>query len=139
MDQPWPRNMYENGLQVIEAHLDDLMHVNNVMYVQWIQDIAAEHWRQCAPPELQSSVYWVVVRHEINYRLPCRLGDQLTIKTETPPDFEGAKWDRFVWIHRADGQVAVEAKTTWCLIDRSRHKPMRITKNILSVFIDQAG
>jgi acyl-CoA thioester hydrolase len=129
------KSEFVQKLIVREDHLDELHHVNNVVYVQWIQDIAGEHWLSQAPDEIHNQVLWVVTKHVINYKSPCQLGEVLTLKTETPEAFHGALWDRNVWIYRPEGQLAIEATTTWCLLDRQSMRPRRITPEIHQIFI----
>jgi acyl-CoA thioester hydrolase len=131
-----PRSVYSKIQLVEKSHLDGLNHVNNVVYVQWIQDIAGAHWLSHAPEEIKEKVLWVVRRHEIDYKLPCFAGESLSIKTETPKEFKGPLWDRYVWIYKPDGKLAVSATTTWCLLDHSTGRPLRISPEILNVFIE---
>lgn len=132
-----PRSEYIQTLVVAESHLDELNHVNNVVYVQWIQDIAGAHWLSHASEEIKKQVFWVVRKHVIDYKQPCLLGEKLTIKTQTPAEYKGPLWDRHVWIYKENDTLAVSATTTWCLLDRSSGKPMRISTDIHRVFIEQ--
>lgn len=126
---------FSKKIKVTESHIDQLNHVNNVTYVQWIQDIAGEHWLSEAPASINETIYWVVKKHVITYHTPCFLDEILEIKTQTPGEFYGPLWDRFVWIYKPDGKLAVEAITTWCLIDRERNRPIRISPEVHQVFI----
>jgi len=116
---------FERRVVVSEGHLDDLGHVNNVVYVQWIQDIAGEHWRTAAHPALVDAVAWVLSRHEIDYRRPARAGDALTIRTwvgaATPVRFE-----RHVEILDEADRVVVRSRTEWAPIDRGTGRLMRL-------------
>ena len=74
---------FENTMVVLPEHLDDLNHVNNVMYVQFMQDIAMQHWYSISSPALNDEIMWVVRRHEIDYHFPAVLNDTLLLKTHT--------------------------------------------------------
>lgn len=118
--------------KVIKKEIDRLNHVNNVVYVQWIQDIATKHWSILAKnTDLNTKYSWVVVRHEIDYKKQAVLDDNLTIKTWVG-ETSGVTSIRNVEIFRGDTLIA-KAKTTWCLIDNSSLKPTRIKDNILKV------
>ena len=52
----------------LPVHIDALGHVNNTVWVQWIQDLATAHWDNAARTQDWDAFYWVVVRHEIDYR-----------------------------------------------------------------------
>ena len=72
---------FEKRFSVTEDDIDELGHVNNVVYVDWIQQVAGEHWRAAADPDLLSSIAWVVSRHEIDYKRPAHLGDEVLVRT----------------------------------------------------------
>ena len=72
---------YTHNVIVVETDIDELNHVNNVVYLQYAQDIATAHWESVASPELQEKVIWVARRHEIDYLKQALLGDKLVIKT----------------------------------------------------------
>jgi acyl-CoA thioester hydrolase len=72
---------FELAILVEPADIDELGHVNNVAYLRWVQDVAVVHWRAIASAEDQSKLWWVVVRHEIDYKHPSYLGDGIIAKT----------------------------------------------------------
>lgn len=114
--------------------IDELGHVNNAVYVRWLQDIATSHWRATARPGDQSAYIWAVSRHEIDYRRPCHLGERLTAETwgEHP---RGARFDRCTRILGPDGTLRVEARTTWVLMDRATLRPTRVPATISDLFL----
>lgn len=120
---------------VTESDIDELNHVNNVVYVQWIQDAAVKHWSSIAPDHIQKSFVWVIVRHEIDYRRSGLLNDVLLIKTRVLTA-GGASSVRQVQIFRkTDMQLLVESKTTWCIIDANTYRPARISDEIKIMFL----
>lgn len=129
-----PAETYTHKRTVQEEDLDELKHVNNVRYVQWIQDIAKEHWDVRATDELKEKFFWVVIRHEIDYKKQAFLDDELLIETYVG-DTTFVTSERFVNIKRADsGEVLVAAKSNWCLLDTSTKKPTKITEELSTVF-----
>ena len=72
---------FEMAIAVEPADIDGLGHVNNVVYLRWVQDIAIAHWRAVASAADQEKFLWIVVRHEIDYKQPARLGDVILAKT----------------------------------------------------------
>ena len=58
---------FELPITVVAGDIDDLGHVNNVVYLRWMQQAASAHWEAAADPVLRSSVHWVVIRHEIDF------------------------------------------------------------------------
>lgn len=129
-----PAETYTHQRTVTKDDLDDLHHVNNVRYVQWIQDIAKEHWEIRASTQLKEKFIWVVIRHEIDYKKQAFLGDELLIET-----FVGETTfvtsERFVNIKNAKtGDILVAAKSMWCLLDAESKKPTKITEELRTVF-----
>lgn len=120
-------------IKVEEKHLDGLKHVNNVVYVQWLQDAALTHWKTFVSKELDEQVLWVVKRHEIDYLHSALLNDELIVKTWTG-DYSAATWNRhYEIIRKADEKVLATAKSIWVLLNRKTFKPKRIDDQILNV------
>ncbi len=119
--------------------IDELNHVNNVVYLQWAQEAATAHWRRNAPEHIQEKYIWVVVRHEIDYKTPALLDQDLAAKTWVL-DYDGAKSTRIVQIIRKnDGRVLAEARTTWVMLLISNGRPARITEEIMNAFTPEEG
>ena len=116
-------------------HIDELGHVNNAVWVDWIQHIATAHWSAVAAPEHQAQYVWVVTRHEIDYRGNIALGESVTAETFIPEGPTGARFDRRVDFRNAEGKVIVSAKTTWAIIDRASGRILRVPKDVAAPFL----
>jgi acyl-CoA thioester hydrolase len=129
-----PENAYQMIIQVEKDDIDNLQHVNNVVYLRYVQDVAQAHWDRIASDEMKKKYSWVVLRHEIDYRNPAVLGDELIARTWVS-SCEGVRSVRNVklYLHPSKKLVA-ETKTTWCLLDAQTMKPKRIEEDIISVF-----
>jgi len=117
------------------ADIDELGHVNNAVWVQWIQEIAVAHWQAVAPAAHRNAYIWVVTRHEIDYRGNLREGETVTAETWVPDPPRGARFDRHVRFVGADGKVMVEAVTTWALLDRASGRLLRVRDDIAAPFL----
>ncbi len=127
------QNKFAYPLTVTAADIDEMGHVNNVVYLRWVQDAAAAHWNHIAAPALKKTCAWVVVRHEIDYLQPARLSDSLIAYTWVG-DHAGAKSSRYVEIfHAVNHTKLATAKTTWCLLDAVSLRPKRIDAAIFAV------
>ena len=121
---------------VTEEDLDDLDHVNNVRYVQWIQDISKAHWQSYAPEALRTKAIWVVKQHLIEYKNSAKLGDTIIMNTYIEKS-EGAISTRVVQMHDQQTKAPLlRSETQWCLLNATTLRPMRISDEIRSVFID---
>tara|TARA_Y100000815_G_scaffold162885_1_gene147812 strand:+ start:2200 stop:2616 length:417 start_codon:yes stop_codon:yes gene_type:complete len=115
--------------------IDELGHVNNAVWVKWIQDVAVAHWDDVAPAEHRATYIWVVTRHEIDYRGNVKAGESVTAQTWVDEPPRGARFDRHMRFTGPDGRVRVEAKTTWALLDRASGRLMRVRDDIAAPFL----
>jgi len=118
-------------------HIDELGHVNNAVWVQWVQQVAVAHWESVAEPAHKDAYFWVVVRHEIDYLRPARAGDRITARTWVGDAPQGARFDRFVEFTGADGKLCVRCRTQWAIIDRALGRPIRVPPEVVAPFRDQ--
>lgn len=121
---------------VTQKSIDELGHVNNIIYLEWVQEISNKHWKSKVSEKMRSQVYWVVLNHFIEYKNPAFEGDSLVLKTWVEL-MEGVKSERHVEISRKkDNKLIVKAKTLWCLIDAKHLRPKRITPEMSALFIE---
>ncbi|MFC4722095.1 acyl-CoA thioesterase [Geojedonia litorea] len=124
----------ETSVKVDSKHLDALKHVNNVQYVQWVQDVAEQHWNSKATPEILNTYFWVMLSHHIQYKGQAVLDDVLTLKTFVTKS-EGVTSTRMVEIYnKASGKLLTTSETNWCLMSRTTLKPARIPQEIIDLF-----
>lgn len=125
---------YTKSLIVSEDDLDELEHVNNVRYVQWIQDIAKEHWQEAVPESIKQGIIWVVMTHHITYKSPAKLNDPIILNTYINKS-KGAKSQRVVEMHNENtNQLLVRSVTDWCMLNSKTQRPMRITEDVMKLF-----
>ncbi len=129
-----PRGPFRIPLVPMPADMDENGHVNNIVYVRWLQDVATAHWAAVAPDEAQARFLWVISRHEIDYRAASFAGEVLTAETwgENP---KGARFDRCTRIMGPDGSLRVEARTTWVIMDRELKRPARLRPELVALFL----
>ncbi|MFL9839561.1 acyl-CoA thioesterase [Sphingomonas sp. ST-64] len=116
--------------------IDELGHVNNAVWVRWIQDVAVAHWNSVAPPEHRDAFVWVVTRHEIDYRGNVVAGETVTAETWVPDPPKGARFDRHMRFTDAEGRVKVEAVSTWAMLDRATGRLVRVRPEIAAPFLE---
>jgi acyl-CoA thioester hydrolase len=119
---------------VSPADIDVHGHVNNVVYLRWVQDVAVAHWRSHATEQQRTDISWVVVRHEIDYKRPVKLGDSVIAITwvgvATASTFE-----RFTEIVKGDDrELIARARTLWCPISLQTGRPVRVSQDIRERF-----
>jgi acyl-CoA thioester hydrolase len=127
-------NRHTLTFTALPQHIDELGHVNNTVWVDWIQQIATAHWAAVASPAHQATYIWVVTRHEIDYRGNIGLGESVTAETFIPTEPKGARFDRQVDFRDAGGKLIVSAKTTWALIDKASGRLQRVRDGLAAPF-----
>ena len=131
------RPVFEIELEARAEHIDELGHVNNAVWVQWIQQVAVAHWQAVADPAHRDAYYWVVVRHEIDYLRAAHAGDVITGRTWVGDAPQGARFDRFVEFTGSDGKACVRAKTQWAIMDKALGRPIRVPPEVVAPFLSQ--
>ncbi len=127
---------YEKKITVKREDLDELQHVNNVRYVQWIQDISKEHWNKAVPESLLNKVVWVVLNHNITYKSAAQLGQVIHLRTYIA-ETKGATTIRVVEMRNLETkELLVHSKTSWCLLNPDSFRPMRISDEIRALFLN---
>jgi len=124
--------IYKHQLKVSKNDIDELNHVNNVVYLQWVQEISYMHWDVLATTSVKDACVWMTLRHEIDYLGQAYVGDTITIYTWID-ESRGVKSIRIVHIYYED-KLLTRSKTTFCLLDKETLKPKRISADILELF-----
>ena len=132
-EPPAGRETFELALAVRPEDIDANGHVNNVVYLRWIQDVAIAHWCARASAEEQARWAWVVRRHEIDYLRPLKPGDPARALTWVGEP-HGPRFDRFVRIEGPRGTCAA-SRTEWVLLDGISGRPSRVTPALLQPFL----
>lgn len=125
-------NRHIKYFEVGPEHLDQLNHVNNIVYLQWVQEISEEHWRKRTSDEIQNNYIWMVLEHHIWYKKQALLGDKLTVETHVH-EMTGVRSVRHVKIYR-DEELLVETHSHWCMLDAETFRPKRVPEAIKELF-----
>ncbi|MFN2473689.1 MAG: acyl-CoA thioesterase [Sphingomicrobium sp.] len=118
------------------ADIDELGHVNNAVWVRWIQEVAVAHWNAVAHPAHVDAYVWVVVRHEIDYLRAAFAGETLTARTWVGEAPRGARFDRYIEFIGENGQARVRARTQWAIIDKASGRPIRVPADVVAPFLE---
>ena len=117
---------YEIELDVVPADIDQLGHVNNVVYLRWVQEAAVAHWTAAATEQEQRTFLWVVVRHEIDYKRPALAGDTIVARTWVGTAARRT-FERHTELRRkADGKLLAKARSLWCPISPDTKQPVDV-------------
>lgn len=128
-------NRFTKAILIQPDDFDQMGHVNNVVYLQWVQDVAEAHWKHVSDQQHLNDFLWVALRHEIDYLKEIKPGETIIAETYVK-SMEGVKSERHtVILAETTGQVKAKAITFWCLLDSERKKPKRIPDDLKKLFI----
>ena len=134
IEPPDGRQVFELGFEPEPVHIDGNGHVNNVVYLAWAQELAISHWASRASAEDQARWAWIILRHEIDYRRPLKLGETARGLTWVADAPEGPRFDRLVRIEAPDGAMCAQVRTVWCLVDPASGRPQRVPAEMVELF-----
>lgn len=122
------------SIAILESDIDELGHVNNIVYLRWVQDAAVAHWKAAATEEQQKNILWVVRRHEIEYRQAAHLGDEIIAETWVGGASELVFERHTEILHFHDRKLLAKARTLWIPINSKSGKPMRVDSDVRTRF-----
>jgi acyl-CoA thioester hydrolase len=129
-----PHAPFELALPVRAEDIDQLGHVNNVVYLRWVQEAAIAHWTAAASTAAQEAYFWVVTRHEIDYKRPALLGDSIIACTWVGSR-QRRSFERHTELLRGrDRALLARVRTLWCPMDRATGRPTEVSPEVLADF-----
>jgi len=125
--------MFRHEIGILPADIDHMGHVNNSVYLRWVQDAVVAYWEKVAPAEAVAAHLWVALKHEITYRKPAFL-DDLVVADVLAEQVKGARTFFSTVIKRGE-EVVAEVQSSWCCLDAVTKRPARLAKDVVSRFI----
>ena len=129
-----PNVPYEIEIEVQESDIDLLGHVNNVIYLKFVQEAAVAHWTATADKEDQAKYFWVVTRHEIDYRRPAFREDTIVARTWVGKATHGLFERHTELLRKKDRKLLASARTIWCPIDPESKRPTEVSESVYRKF-----
>jgi acyl-CoA thioester hydrolase len=128
-------SVYSKNYIIPRSAIDENGHVNNVAYVQWMQDIAVEHYSSLGGVTAQGpDSTWVVREHKIEYLLPAFAKEEIEIKTWVENVRRVRSLRKYEFVRKADGKVLVRGETDWVFVDLKTGRPLAIPDEVARVF-----
>jgi acyl-CoA thioester hydrolase len=128
-------SVYSKTLVIPKSAIDENGHVNNVAYVQWMQNIAVEHYSSIGGLEAQGyDATWVVREHRIEYLLPAYAGEEIEVKTWVENIRRVRSLRKYEFVRKSDSKVLVKGETDWVFVDANSGRPLPIPEKVSSVF-----
>ena len=127
---------FHHPIGILPDDIDHMGHVNNSVYLKWVQEAVIRYWESLAPPEAVARHLWVALSHEIQYRRPTFL-DDIVVADVIAEKVEGAK-ALFTTVIKRGETVLAEVKSSWCCLDAVTHRPARLARDIAARFLPEA-
>ena len=118
------------------SDIDFMGHVNNSRYLAWVQDAVVDHWKKLAPPDAVARHLWVALKHEITYRRPAFLGDDVVAHVVLEK-VQGVRATYETLVRRGEVIIA-EVRSTWCSIDAETRRPARLASDVIERFVSRS-
>jgi len=132
--------VYSRSLTIPADVIDENGHANNVAYVQWMQDIAVEHYESIGGIEAQGrDATWFVREHRVEYLLPAFAGEEIEIKTWVENIRRVRSLRKYEFVRKSDGKVLVKGETDWVFVDAKTGRPLPIPDAVAKVFSIERG
>ncbi|WP_294173243.1 thioesterase family protein [uncultured Sphingomonas sp.] len=128
--------MYRHAIGIEPADIDHMGHVNNSVYLKWVQEAVVQYWEKIAPADAVARHLWVALKHEISYRRPAFL-DDIVVADVIAEQVQGAR-ALFTTVIKRGEEVVAEINSTWCCLDAVSRRPARLAKDIVGRFLPQA-
>jgi acyl-CoA thioester hydrolase len=125
---PVPRTdpAFEIPIVVRPEDIDHMDHVNNVVFLRWVQEVALAHWEARATPEMLRDLGWVATRHELDYFREAKLGEALVARTWIG-QVDSRRFERITEIVRpSDKALLAHGRTLWTMVSRATGRIIRI-------------
>jgi acyl-CoA thioester hydrolase len=130
-----PAAPHRHALAIEPGDIDFMGHVNNSVYLEWVQEAVIAYWRRVAPAEAVARHLWVALKHEITYRRPAFLDDNVVAQVAA----EGVQGARafFSTLIMRGGEVLAEVKSSWCCLDAASLRPARLARDVVRRFLPE--
>jgi acyl-CoA thioester hydrolase len=125
--------MFRHPIAIEPADIDHMGHVNNAVYLKWVQDAVVDYWQSVAPPEAVARHLWVALKHEITYLRPTFIQDNVVAEV-IAERVEGAR-AFFRTVLRRGEEVLSEIQSCWCCLDSATQRPARIAREVIGRFL----
>lgn len=125
--------MFRHQIAIDTSDIDHMGHVNNAVYLKWVQESVVAYWEKVAPAEAVASHLWVALKHEITYRKPAFLKDAV-IAEVVAEGVQGARAFFSTLVKRGE-DILAEVKSSWCCLDADTRKPARLARDVANRFL----
>jgi acyl-CoA thioester hydrolase len=129
--------VFRHPITIETADIDHMGHVNNAVYLRWVQDAVIRYWEAVAPADAVAQHLWVALRHEISYRRPAFLHDGVVAEV-IAERMQGAR-TFFTTVIKRGEEVLADIESSWCCLDAATLRPARLAREVAQRFLPDLG
>jgi acyl-CoA thioester hydrolase len=131
-----PDPIYRYEFTIPTEALDENGHVNNVQFVQWMQEAAVRHYESAGgiPPTLAAGATWVVRSHKLEYLRPAFAGERIEVQTWVVDLRRVRSLRRYRFVRISDDKLLVKGETDWVFVNAKAGTPLAIPPAVAQVF-----
>ena len=128
--------IYPYEFVILESAVDENGHVNNVNYVQWMQDAAVRHYEAMGGRQITIDLgaTWVVRSHTVEYLRPAFAGERIKVLTWVVNIRRVRSLRRYKFIRVTDEQILVRGETDWVFVDANNGSPRAVPSEVANLF-----
>lgn len=136
-------SVFDLRIKVKPEHIDVLGHVNNVVYVQWMQDVASAHIETLGvglDQYLEMKHAMVAVEHHVQYRKAAMLDDDVILRTWLYEINALYSFRQYAFFNAKDQSLLFTGNTKWACIEIASGRPKRMSPTFIQAYqpIDSA-
>lgn len=121
------------SIEITAQDIDAMGHVNNAVYLQWVQEAVVSYWHDRSSPQAQAELLWVALKHVIIFRRPLFLNDQ--VEAHVMATATRGTRASFTTLFKRGDDLAAEVRSSWCCVDATTRRPRRIDSDIARAFL----
>jgi acyl-CoA thioester hydrolase len=125
--------VFRHPITIEPADIDHMGHVNNAVYLRWVQDAVVRYWEAVAPADAVAQHLWVALKHEISYRRPAFLHDGVVAEV-IAERMQGAR-TFFTTVIKRGEEVLADIESSWCCLDAATLRPARLAREVAQRFL----
>ena len=130
------KGVFRRRFTVPRDAIDENGHVNNVVYVQWMQDTAVAHSDAVGGTRaaVAAGGTWVVRSHHVEYLRPAFAGDELMVETWVTDFRRVRSTRRYRFLRVKDGTELARGATDWVFVNADNGRPTAVPEAVQACF-----
>ena len=130
-------DVFDLKIKVKPEHIDILGHVNNVLYVHWMQDVASAHIEHLGlglQQYIELKHAMVAVEHHVQYRKAAFEDEEIILRTWLDDINALYSFRQYAFYRPKDKSILFLANTKWACIEIESGRPKRMSPSFTQAY-----